>query len=96
MSVEWDGIAIPMKDSGEVKEEENFYIPDPRGHAEDSADRLKKILDAKYKPADLRKVCEEQLQLDTCKNKTCCTVSSKSTPTCSMERWASGGWMTTM
>ena len=60
--VEWDGISIPMKDS-DKSEQENFHIPDPDA-LEESAERLKKILDAKYVPADLRKVCEEQLQLD--------------------------------
>ena len=62
MSVEWDGISIPMKDSDSTMEE-NFHIPDPE-LLEESAERLKKILDAKYVPADLRKVCEEQLQLN--------------------------------
>ena len=61
-SVEWDGVSIPMKDSDQV-EEENFHIPDPTA-LDDSAERLKKILDAKYEPADLRKVCQEQLQLN--------------------------------
>ena len=62
MSVEWDGIEIPMKDS-DTNEEENFFIPDP-STVDDSAERLKKILDAKYEPADLKQVCKEQHQLN--------------------------------
>ena len=61
-TVEWDGISIPMKD-GDATEEESFFVPDPES-VDDSADRLKKILDAKYEPADLQKVCQEQTQLN--------------------------------
>ena len=62
MTVEWDGIDIPMKDSDST-EEENFFIPDP-DTVNDSAERLKKILDAKYVPADLGQVCLDQVQLN--------------------------------
>ena len=62
MSVEWDGVSIPMKD-GDSNEEESFFIPDPTA-LDESAERLKQILDAKYEPADLRQVCRDQLQLN--------------------------------
>ena len=62
MSVEWDGISIPMKDA-DATEEENFFVSDP-GPVDESAERLKKILDAKYEPADLKQVSLEQTQLN--------------------------------
>ena len=45
--VDWDGISIPMKDDGST-EQENFHVPDPES-LEESADCLKKILDATSK-----------------------------------------------
>ena len=61
MSVEWDGVSVPMKNSDST-EEENFHIPDP-ACVDDDAERLKRILDAKYEKADLKKVAESQTQL---------------------------------
>ena len=61
MSVEWDGISVPMKESDKT-EAENFHVPDPSA-LDESAERLKKILDAKYEAADLGEVCRSQKQL---------------------------------
>ena len=63
MSVEWDGMSIPMKDS-EATEEESFYVPDP-AELDETAGRLKKILDAKYEAADLKQIADACSELNT-------------------------------
>ena len=60
-TITWDEVSIPMKSVGN-SEGEAYYVPDPE-QVEDSSDRLKKILDAKYVPADLRKVADDSAQL---------------------------------
>ena len=60
-TVEWDGVSIPLKPN-DATEQEAYHVPDP-DKVEDATDRLKKILDAKYVPADLRKVADNCEQL---------------------------------
>ena len=57
MSVEWDGISIPMKDSGS-DDREAFFIQEPEALAE-ATERLKGILDAKYEKANLSEVAAD-------------------------------------
>jgi hypothetical protein len=54
MTIEWDHAHVPMKDSEQVAEE-LFYVQDPEAVL-DATSRLKGILDAKYKQADLHEV----------------------------------------
>ena len=63
MTVEWDGISIPMKNS-DTSEDENFHIRD-QPCVDEQMERLKGILDAKYEKADLLKVAEGQSQLSS-------------------------------
>ena len=60
--VEWDDSQIPFKDA-DAPVEESFFIPDPEG-VEDAAERMKRILDAKYEPADLEKVARNATHLN--------------------------------
>ena len=53
--VEWDGNSIPLRNS-ELDFKEAYYVNDS-DIVEDAATRIKGILDAKYEPADLHKVC---------------------------------------
>ena len=62
MSMEWNGTFFPEKD-GNANGEENFSIPDPVPVG-DSAEGLKKILDATCEQADLRQMCQSQNQLN--------------------------------
>jgi len=57
--IEWQQATIPFKHY-EATPEESYYIDD-----KDSIDgaRVKKILDAKYEAADLKKICTSQSQL---------------------------------
>jgi hypothetical protein len=47
---------------------DSYHIKDPDGLLKDT-DRLKKILDAKYIPADLEKLCQSQAQLQQAQQK---------------------------
>jgi hypothetical protein len=49
--LEWDSIVIPIKDADE-NIEEAFALHEPKAVVQ-ASDRLKSILDAKYKKADL-------------------------------------------
>jgi Reverse transcriptase (RNA-dependent DNA polymerase) len=66
--VVWDGYAsMPFKDF-DATALDSYHIEDPDGLLEDT-DRLKKILDAKYVPADLEKLCQSQVQLQKAQQK---------------------------
>jgi hypothetical protein len=52
---------VPFKDF-DATAMDSYHIEDPDGLLQDT-DRLKKILDAKYIPADLEKLCQSQSQL---------------------------------
>jgi hypothetical protein len=56
--LEWDSIVIPMKDANE-NIEEAFTLHEPKAVIQ-ASDRLKSILDAKYKKADLREVVKKE------------------------------------
>ena len=53
--IEWDGNSIPLRDN-DLSVKEAYYVNDS-DIVEDAATRLKGILDAKYEPADIDKVC---------------------------------------
>jgi hypothetical protein len=55
--VEWDNSEILMKDT-DLEMQESYHIGDG-DVADDALERIKRILDAKYKPANLRKVAKE-------------------------------------
>ena len=60
--IEWDNREMPFKD-GDATARESYHISDTDS-MEDSVDRIKRILDAKYEKADLSKICQEQSELD--------------------------------
>ena len=53
---------MPFKDWDAI-EEQAYHISDG-DPVEDAVDRVKKILDAKYVKADIKKICQEQAELD--------------------------------
>jgi hypothetical protein len=65
--VVWDHASMPFKDF-DAKAMDSYHIEDPDGILQDT-DRLKKILDAKYVPADLEKLCQSQAQLQRAQQK---------------------------
>ena len=60
--VTWDQVSIPFKDK-DATPLDAYHIDDPECLMTDN-DRLKKILEAKYKPTDLMDVCSNQNQLE--------------------------------
>ncbi len=62
LHIEWDGAAVPLK-SRDVTRNELAYAEDSPCVRE-AAERIKRILDAKYEPADLDKVVAESTHLD--------------------------------
>jgi hypothetical protein len=58
--VVWDYASMLFKDF-DATALDSYHIEDPDGLLKDT-DRLKKILDAKYVPADLEKLCQHQAQ----------------------------------
>jgi hypothetical protein len=58
---------MPFKDF-DAMAMDSYHIEDPGGLLQDT-DRLKKILDAKYIPADLEKLCQSQSQLQQAQQK---------------------------
>ena len=54
MSIQWEQASVPMKDSDTVADEV-FNVKDPEA-IQDASSRLKGILDAEYKKADLKDV----------------------------------------
>jgi hypothetical protein len=65
--VVWDYASMPFKDF-DATALGSYHIKDPDGFLEDT-DRLKKIIDAKYVPADLDKLCQSQAQLQQAQQK---------------------------
>ena len=61
LTVEWEGSSMPFKDL-HASPLESYHINDPVS-VEERATRVKRILDAKYEPADLESVCSKQTQL---------------------------------
>ena len=61
MEVEWEQAVMPFKHVNATPLDA-YFIKDPT-KVEDAHDRIKKILDAKYEPADLDKVCSAQSHL---------------------------------
>jgi len=59
-TMEWDGTAVPMKPQ-EASRRDSYHVNDSKS-VDDATERIKKILDAKYEPADLNKV----MQSDSC------------------------------
>ena len=59
--VEWDGKEMPFKPIAATPE--NYYHLKEAMAVNESLDRIKQILDAKYKTADLEKVCSNQAHL---------------------------------
>ena len=59
-TIKWDFHEIPFKDQDSPRTD--FLIEEPEAVA-DANKRLKKILDAKYKRADLEEVCTNQTEL---------------------------------
>jgi hypothetical protein len=57
MSMEWDKVSIPMKDSNN-SDEQNYYVQEPEALL-DMKDQLKVILDTKYEKADLLPISQE-------------------------------------
>ena len=60
-AIEWDGISIPMKGQ-EASRKDSNHVEDSEKVIQ-STERIKKILDAKYEPADLDKVVESHTHL---------------------------------
>ena len=60
-TVEWHQATVPFKDTDTLKNEV-FHVEEPEA-IQDAHSRLKKILDAKYEPADLDAVCKDQHEL---------------------------------
>jgi len=60
--IEWDSAEMPFKD-GDASTKEAHCVADS-DPVEDTAHRVKRILDAKCDKADVKKICEEQAELD--------------------------------
>ena len=60
-AIEWDGISIPMKGQ-EASRKDSYHVEDSEKVIQ-STERIKKILDAKYEPANLDKVVESHTHL---------------------------------
>ncbi len=60
-TVEWGAYSMPFKDP-KVPVHESYHLEDPDG-LEEQTDRIRRILDTKYAPADLHEVCREQQHL---------------------------------
>ena len=62
-SVMWDGIEIPMKDRNATFKE-SFHIGNTVA-IEEAATRVREILEAKYEKANLRRICNQSMHLET-------------------------------
>ena len=60
--INWEGAAIPMKGMEESREQ-SFHVQDSASMTE-ATDCIKRILDAKYEPADIDAVVEENQHLN--------------------------------
>jgi hypothetical protein len=62
LTIEWDGVAIPMRDTADMNSSDLFYIHEPDAVAE-ATERVKNILDAKYEKADLKDIASNATDL---------------------------------
>jgi hypothetical protein len=62
-TIEWDDVIIPMKPDT-AKIEEHFHIADSFQN-DDASKRIKRILHAEYKTADLRNIFTDRTHLST-------------------------------
>ena len=63
-TIDWEGRALPFRSVEDLTAfHKSHYIPDP-GMIDKAAERLKKILDAKYEPADLEEIAKEAMRLE--------------------------------
>ena len=71
LTLRWDGIEIPMRDFGELRQPENAYhafslnIDQHTASTNEMQDRVTRILDAKYEKADLPQLCGQQTHLSS-------------------------------
>ena len=61
MEIEWDHCTMPFK-KHDVTVYDSYHIYEP-ALVDEHAERVKKILDAKYEAADLEQVCSAQMHL---------------------------------
>ncbi len=73
--IEWDNATVPFKDTDEIQKG-LFHVDDPAVILEEH-ECIKKILDAKYKVADLEQVCREQEHLSPSKQQKLLSLLSK-------------------
>ncbi len=71
-TVEWGAYSMPFKDP-KVPVHESYHLEDPDG-LEEQTDRIRRILDAKYAPADLHEVCREQQHLSPSERDKLCNL----------------------
>jgi hypothetical protein len=62
LTIEWDGVSIPMRDTANMSSSDLFYIHEPDAVAE-ATERVKNILDAKYEKADLQEIASNAKDL---------------------------------
>ena len=60
-TVTWGNVSMPFKDV-DAQSEDAYYIAEDK-NLSDMSNRIKRILDAKYNPADLDEVIQEQTEL---------------------------------
>ncbi len=65
--IEWDHATMPYKDR-DATPLDSYHVEDPEELFEET-ERIKRILDAKYTPADLEQVCSAQSQLQVAQQK---------------------------
>ena len=53
LMIKWDGASMPFKEQ-DAMVLDSYFVKDPQA-VEDRATRVKEILEAKYKPADLER-----------------------------------------
>ena len=63
MTVEWNNQSIPFRDVTSTSQQ-SFYIKESKS-IQDATKRIKQILEAKYKPADLNQICQNQEHLSS-------------------------------
>ena len=62
MTIEWSNASIPFRDSS-GSSQELFHIKESDSVAA-TTKRIKEILSAKYEPANLKKICKDQNELN--------------------------------
>ena len=63
LTIEWDAVTVPMRDADSVQEDA-FYVHEPEAITE-ATQRIKTILDAKYKKANLKEVAASASHLSS-------------------------------